>query len=496
MTSLSELGAGCLTAWLNALVPSLALTAAVWLTQRCVRRWNAATRYLLWWMVVGAVVTFWVSSYPRTTRESPVMANVVSPLPLTPTIQAVSMPAAEPLHWRWRSLPLPGGNYTAYLLLLAAAGALVQLLRLSVSYTWVRRLKVTGMELRFEHPRMSRTVRFLVSAEAPTPMLAGFFSPAVIIPASMMSRLTSGQLEDVLLHELAHLARRDDWTNLLGKVLSALFWFDPLMRWLVRRIETEREIACDDWAVNRSGRARSYASSLARIAELALARRRLLVATGVAEHRSEIGKRITRLLDARRNGKPTASRPIVAAMVAMVGLVAVAGTRSPALVAPAEPVLTLAEPSRDREGAVREEVAAQPAPQTAAQSSTQPSRDHKEAAPQGFIAGLAAQGYKNIDVEELIELRIHGVTPEYIAELKTLGLTGLTTKELKELRIHGVTGDYIRELNGAGLQNLSAEQLKRLRIHGVMAEQVREARKYKSDVTVEQIIRMKMAGVI
>ena len=61
------------------------------------------------------------------------------------------------------------------------------------------------------------------------------------------------ELKYILLHELAHLRRRDDWTNLAQKVLKALLFFLPSVWWIERRLSLDREMACDDAVLAHSG---------------------------------------------------------------------------------------------------------------------------------------------------------------------------------------------------------------------------------------------------
>src|ERR1041385_8124471 len=119
---------------------------------------------------------------------------------------------------------------------------------------------------------MNRNARVLISSEIDSPIAVGFVRPAVILPESLGDVLTQEEMDHVLLHEAAHLARRDDWTNLLARILSAVLALHPVALWVLRRIEIEREVACDDWVVSRTQSARRYAQSLARLYDLRSAR--------------------------------------------------------------------------------------------------------------------------------------------------------------------------------------------------------------------------------
>ena len=100
-------------------------------------------------------------------------------------------------------------------------------------------------------------------------MVAGLRRPSILIPARLLDELEEAELDQIGLHEAAHLARRDDYALLFQRVIEALFALHPVVRWIARQIDLEREIACDDLVVEATGRPRSYASCLTRVVELA-----------------------------------------------------------------------------------------------------------------------------------------------------------------------------------------------------------------------------------
>ena len=73
----------------------------------------------------------------------------------------------------------------------------------------------------------------------------------------------------MLLHELAHLRRWDDWTKLAQRLAEAIFFFHPAIYWIARNLNLEREVACDDWVVVHTGRTKPYALCLTRLVETA-----------------------------------------------------------------------------------------------------------------------------------------------------------------------------------------------------------------------------------
>ncbi|HET7811373.1 MAG TPA: M56 family metallopeptidase, partial [Steroidobacteraceae bacterium] len=94
------------------------------------------------------------------------------------------------------------------------------------------------------------------------PSVARVFRPLVLLPAALPGRLTAPQLAAVLAHERAHIARRDNLTAHLQRLVEALFWFHPLVWFIGVRLREERERACDEAVLERGHDAADYASGI------------------------------------------------------------------------------------------------------------------------------------------------------------------------------------------------------------------------------------------
>ena len=120
--------------------------------------------------------------------------------------------------------------------------------------------------------------RVLISTRVGQAVAVGFFRPVVLLPVSWLTQLTPEVLEAVIAHELAHIRRWDLWVNLLQRLIETFLFYHPAVWWLSHRIRLEREMCCDEMAVNGLDRA-VYVRSLESVAQIA--RGNLLLATSI-----------------------------------------------------------------------------------------------------------------------------------------------------------------------------------------------------------------------
>lgn len=132
----------------------------------------------------------------------------------------------------------------------------------------------------------------------------GLGYPRIALNGALVVGLTDEELDMVVLHEYAHVQRRDDVLAAVQMGIFALVGWHPAVWWIDRQLRVEREVACDDWVVQATSSPRTYARCLTHIADLAAGPESLLVPAGV--RRSHLSTRVVRLLDRERN---TATRP-------------------------------------------------------------------------------------------------------------------------------------------------------------------------------------------
>ena len=144
-----------------------------------------------------------------------------------------------------------------------------------------------------------RRIRFMRAANASMPMAWGIVRPSVLMPADA-DAWPADRLRIVLLHELAHVKRRDCLTHLFAQIAFAAYWFNPLAWVAARHLRTERERACDDLVLAAGTRGSDYADQLLDIARVMRAGRFPAVLAGASlamAHRSQLEGRLMAILD-------------------------------------------------------------------------------------------------------------------------------------------------------------------------------------------------------
>ncbi|MGC1759744.1 MAG: pentapeptide repeat-containing protein, partial [Candidatus Cybelea sp.] len=181
----------------------------------------------------------------------------------------------------------------------------------------------------------TRDVRLCVSDETDVPVAVGLFDAMILVPRSLLDRLSEPEVDQICLHELAHLRRADDWTNGLQRLINALLGWNPAAQFVGQQLDLEREVACDDWVLSFVKTVRPYALCLTKMAETASWPRQPIPAPGVFATRKHISLRIERLLGAGRNIATNLSFAPAAAAVGIVGAIAlVIALVAPSVAAP------------------------------------------------------------------------------------------------------------------------------------------------------------------
>ena len=179
-----------------------------------------------------------------------------------------------------------------------------------------------------------RRIALCTSEIAHVPTALGLVKPTIAIPEWVLQELSSDELNQILLHELAHLRRWDDWTNLAQKVVKALFFFHPAVWWIEPRLSLEREMACDEAVLAETASPRAYAECLAHLAEKTLIQRSIALAQAALGKIHQTSLRVSQILDANRPSDRAHSwKPAVSLVAAFATVLVLGIARAPRLIA-------------------------------------------------------------------------------------------------------------------------------------------------------------------
>jgi CubicO group peptidase (beta-lactamase class C family) len=310
---LSVLGNGL---WQAALV---ALAGA--LTARVLKRRSAAWRHGFWCVVLAtAVLLPLLGTLRRADRREEMAATRVTagPPPITGMVpnslpsamlseEEETGPASTSARVRAASATIVTPPHvsqrvvSAYLLVV---GLLLCLLVYDLVRVILLKRRAAALPLQIEvqlarcrrECGVRRRLRYGTSNDIDTPVFLGLSRPALLLPFESWSALSERELQQVTAHELAHAQRRDDWLALGQRIVLTFLFFNPAIRWICARLSLEREMACDEWAVQRvPGTPTDYAGTLLRVAECA-ARSPHRNAMATAFSGSCLGRRISWLI--------------------------------------------------------------------------------------------------------------------------------------------------------------------------------------------------------
>lgn len=297
------------------------------------RRGSAATRHLIWTLALGSILAL------------PLFATVlpVWNVPLFASFSSGAAGAQSRLNRDFQASQLDSelaqssGDqspdvkpWVAWVLLFWVTGSVLFLARMAVGEVRARRLVRRSQPLRADLAnvvldygrrglRVARAVALRVSPEVGVPFTRGIFHPEIVLP-EQSRQWQRDELEFVLAHELAHVARHDCLTQIPAQAACALFWFHPLVWLAAIQMRKERERACDDMVLNLGHPAADYAAFLVMLCR-GLRNITPAWSTGIAmAESSQLEVRMKALLDPKINHKPLAARRALIAAVLTVAL--------------------------------------------------------------------------------------------------------------------------------------------------------------------------------
>ena len=487
-----------------------ALAALLWFVLTSIR--NASGRYVasvivLVLMLAAPIATFVTLASQAGETDNPQSTRLVHST-LTPVM--IATPAAEQA-----TTSASGTNITLWLvegwlvgvviLSLRSAGGLLLLgrLRRQSARAISAPLKDACLALQ-RRMGLRRIVEYCESHEIDAPAVIGWFRPVVLLPVSALTGLSQEQLEAVIAHELAHIRRMDAFVNLFQIFAESVLFYHPAVWWVSRRVRTEREHCCDDAAIAVCGDRLEYARALTLMEGWRAAPRMALAANG-----SSLTARVKRLLGVetfhgtRALGFAVGLMCLGVALLASTALLDIAPKASAAapelFTAPAQqPDAQVASPnpnpkenanpeprpeiSEDTQLAIAQETQTQVVTQTKEQKSTG-----------SYIDGLKAAGLTNLDVHQLVALKVQDVTPEYVRELRAAGVE-LSPERVIALKVQDVTPEYVREMKAVG-QQTDANNLIAMKVQDITPQYVRAMQAAGLTFDTGKLIGMKVQDI-
>jgi beta-lactamase regulating signal transducer with metallopeptidase domain len=278
----------------NWLLQGSALAAVTTILLRLVPRISATARYRVWWLAMFTVLALPILNWlPPHLIAAPMMTSTATPA----ASYEVEMPALP-----WWPIAIAFSAYALW-----TSWSLVCLGRaLLYLRSAKRRCRDLPLGRQNRLPRWralrdrGRRARLVVSDDVRTASVLGLTSPAIAVAPTLLGVLDDDELDCILVHEWAHVQRRDDFARLLQVLLRATTGLHPAIWWIDRQLHIDRETACDDWTVNLTGSAKRYAACLTKLAAHNLTLREAVLLPAVLSP-GDLTRRVTQLLDRRRS---------------------------------------------------------------------------------------------------------------------------------------------------------------------------------------------------
>lgn len=260
-------------ALVHSLWQATAIAVLLAIMLRLTRHWSSNSRYLLSgtaFICVFICTLFTFNDYFKTLRYG---------LTLDP---ATLWPMSQTAHIKQSILSQTHqllNNHIFQIVALWAIGFVVLFTRHCGAWLYCQRLKTTlshqappkwqqKLNTQVKRIGIRRDIVIRLTCHIRVPCVIGQLKPAVLLPTALLTRLSTCELEMILLHELAHIRRHDYLLGLIQSLLKTLFFFNPAALWISRQIDGERENACDDIAADTSNNRLLYAKTLALFSEL------------------------------------------------------------------------------------------------------------------------------------------------------------------------------------------------------------------------------------
>ncbi|WP_167273244.1 M56 family metallopeptidase [Dyadobacter arcticus] len=198
---------------------------------------------------------------------------------------------------------------------------------------------------------ISQKISLMESENITVPMVIGFLKPIVLIPFGLLANLPASQVEAILLHELAHIRRRDYLVNLIQIFSENVFFFNPAVLWISSVLKEEREHCCDDLAISVMRNKTSFVEALVSFQEYKTSSN--IFAMTFSKKRNHLLDRIKRIIN--NNNKPLDAMEKLFVVISLV-LVAVLSA-AVSHVAPNQPAWVVSHQENRQKAEEKQEIA-------------------------------------------------------------------------------------------------------------------------------------------
>jgi len=373
--------------------------------------------------------------------------------------------------------------------------------------------------------QLKRTVKLYVNDNATTPMTWGVFQPFIMLPKKAED-WSLERLKLVLIHEMAHVKRKDFITHIIAQLVSALLWFNPLVWVITKQLIFDREHACDDHVLEKNTKASDYASHLLDIAKSLRETHQSTFATLCMAKGSQLEGRLMNILDDERGHSVHSYRNhffVIAAILAFTlplsaiqpwdstsattqGIVetpSIPPTETISTVPPVEEIniqpeaeVTPVEAKEDEkaEKKERQEVVrterkekvklrsskrskqANPTENSMAFAFTSQFSDELKTNLEKNGISMDGKSMKLSNLNNTLQLTMNAIekTVEDVSDIGEETLANLSKEDLKALAEHGVDNEYIKQLIQYGLEHISAKNVMELIRYGINSERINE----------------------
>jgi uncharacterized protein (TIGR03435 family) len=313
-------------AWISALVnhlwQSTAVALTAWFLAWMLRSNHARTRYWLWMIAsvkfllpfslliaAGESLRSVISPPMRSAAFAAAMEQLAQPFP-QPVASSAALPiAAAPVAAGYVRDLLPLALITVWLV-----GFLV------IAFSWARKWwQIRSVVRSSSHMTLGTPVPAFTTEHALEPGVFGILRPVLLLPVSLIDRLSPPQLNAVLAHEMCHVRRRDNLTAAIHMMVQAVFWFYPPVSWIGARLVEERERACDEAVLQSGNQAEIYAESILNVCKFYI-ESPLACMSGITG--SDLKRRILRIMTEQVARKLDFSRKLLLSIAAIIAIAA------------------------------------------------------------------------------------------------------------------------------------------------------------------------------